>query len=85
MGRKRRRIIKRAPKPLPKIFTCPVCSAFAVTVTHEPGSDKALVQCGSCKKSLEVPWYPAYSEVDAYSKWYDLVVKGEASVEAGKG
>ncbi len=85
MGRRRRRIIKRTPKPLPKIFTCPLCSAVAVTVSHEEGSDKAIVSCGSCKISAEVPWYPAYSAVDAYSKWYDRVIKGEASIEAGKG
>ncbi|MEM1945186.1 MAG: hypothetical protein QW756_05490 [Nitrososphaerota archaeon] len=85
MGRRRRRIIRRAPKPLPKIFTCPLCSAVAVTISHEEGSDKALVVCGSCKASAEVNWYPSYAAVDAYSRWYDQVTKGEAAVEAGQG
>lgn len=56
-----------------------------MTVTHEKRSTTALVACGNCKASAEIPWYPAYSTVDAYTKWYDKVTRGEAAVEAGQG
>ncbi|MCS6768903.1 MAG: hypothetical protein NZ570_00485 [Candidatus Caldarchaeum sp.] len=85
MGRKRRKIIKKTPKPFPNIFSCPLCGAMAVTVKHEKGGDTAQVVCGNCKASADVPWYPAYSVVDAYTKWYDKVSRGEQAVETGQG
>ncbi|MDW8083845.1 MAG: hypothetical protein RMI49_01400 [Candidatus Caldarchaeum sp.] len=85
MGRKRRKIIKRTPRPFPNVFSCPLCGAVAVTVVHERGSDKASVACGNCKATAEVPWFPSYSNVDAYTKWYDIVMRGEKTVEAGQG
>ncbi len=54
-------------------------------VAHEKNSETATVTCGSCNASAEIPWYPAYSEVDAYTKWYDMVTRGEKPVEAGQG
>ncbi len=84
MGRKRRKIIKKTPKPFPKVFACPLCGALAVTVQHEKGSETALVMCGNCKVSSEVLWFPAYSTVDAYTKWYDKALRGEITSESGK-
>ncbi|BAJ50945.1 MAG: transcription elongation factor 1 family protein [Candidatus Caldarchaeum sp.] len=85
MGRKRRKIIKRTPRPFPKVFSCPLCGATAVRVVHEKKSETATVTCGNCNASAEIPWYPAYSEVDVYTKWYDIVTRGEKPVEAGQG
>ncbi|MEM0441019.1 MAG: hypothetical protein QXF45_08105 [Candidatus Caldarchaeum sp.] len=85
MGRKRRKIIKKTPKPFPKVYTCPLCGAVAVTVIHEKGQENATVSCGNCKASADIPWYPSYSTVDAYTKWYDMVTRGEKTVEAGQG
>ncbi|MCS7110397.1 MAG: hypothetical protein NZ956_02880 [Candidatus Caldarchaeum sp.] len=85
MGRKRRKIIKKTARPFPNVYSCPLCGAVAVTVVHEKGSEIASVTCGNCRTSAEVPWYPAYSNVDAYTKWYDLVTRGEKPVEAGEG
>jgi hypothetical protein len=33
----------------------------------------------------EIPWYPAYSTVDAYTKWYDKVTGGGKAVETRQG
>jgi transcription elongation factor Elf1 len=85
MGRKRRKIVKRTPRPFPTVFTCPLCGAMAVTVTHEKRSSTAVVACGSCKASEEITWYPAYSTVDAYTKWYDKVTGGGKAVETRQG
>ncbi|MDJ0270091.1 MAG: hypothetical protein NXY59_06055 [Aigarchaeota archaeon] len=85
MGRRRRKIIKKTPKAPPSIFVCPLCGAQAVSVAHEPEAEVARVTCASCKASTEVKWYPAYTPVDAYSEWYDLVTKGARTVEAGEG
>ncbi len=79
MGRKRRKIIRKQAKPYPKVFICPLCNVQAVTVTLE-GRNIAVVKCGNCGVSHEVPWYRSYMPVDAYSVWYD-VVTGRRSVE----
>ncbi len=79
MGRKRRKIIRKQAKPYPKVFICPLCNVQAVTVTVE-SSKIAVVKCGNCGVSHEVPWYRSYMPVDAYSVWYD-VVTGRRSVE----
>lgn len=79
MGRKRRKIIKKQAKPYPKVYLCPLCNTQAVTVTVE-GRNIAVVKCGNCGVSHEVPWYRSYMPVDAYSVWYD-VVTGRRSPE----
>jgi len=75
MGRRRRKIIKKTVRPPPTIFVCPLCSAQSVTVYHEPNSETAKVTCAACKASAEVQWFPAYTQADAYSEWYDIVTK----------
>ncbi len=83
MGRKRRKIVRRRViKPPPKVFLCPLCNQEAVTVYHEKGSDHAKVSCGNCGVSVEVRWYPAYSAVDAYSEFYDIVTGAKKPIEA---
>ncbi len=84
MGRRRRKIIKKTPKPPPSVFICPLCGKQSVSVVHEPEAEVATVSCANCGASAEVKWYPAYSNVDAYSEWYDIVTRGEA-VKAGEG
>lgn len=81
VGRRRRKIIKKkVVKPPPKIFLCPVCNVEAVTVLHQKGDDYAEVMCTNCKIKVKVRWYPAYSEVDVYSEFYDIVT-GRKKVE----
>lgn len=81
MGRRRRKIVKKKiVKPPPKIFLCPVCNVEAVTILHHKGDDYAEVVCTNCKTKTKVRWYPAYSEVDAYSEFYDIVT-GKKKIE----
>lgn len=79
MGRKRRKIIRKQARPYPKVYICPLCNTQAVTVTVE-NRNIAVVKCGNCGVSHEVPWYRSYMPVDAYSVWYD-VVTGRKSPE----
>ncbi len=78
MGRRRRKIVKKKIiKPPPKIFLCPICNVEAVTVQRIKGEEYAEVSCSNCKAKARVRWYPAYSEVDAYSEFYDIVTGGK--------
>ncbi len=79
MGRKRRKIIRRTARAPPKVFVCPLCGAQAVTVTQVMRF-RAVVSCGKCGVSHEVPWLKSYLPVDAYSTWYDIVT-GRVSPE----
>lgn len=72
MGRKRRKIIRKTVRSPPKVFACPLCGAQAVTVTQKERF-RAVVVCGKCGVSHEVPWLRSYLPVDAYSTWYDIV------------
>jgi transcription elongation factor Elf1 len=81
VGRRRRKIVKKKIiKPPPKIFLCPICSVEAVTVLHQKGEEYAEVFCANCKTKVKIRWYPAYSEVDAYSEFYDIVT-GKKKIE----
>lgn len=82
MGRKRRKIIRRTARAPPKVFACPLCGAQAVTVTQVMRF-RAVVACGNCGVSHEVPWLRSYMPVDAYSTWYDIVT-GRISPEKVK-
>lgn len=79
MGRKRRKIIRRSVRAPPKVFACPLCGAQAVTVTQVQRF-RAVVSCGKCGVSHEVPWLKSYMPIDAYSTWYDIVT-GRVSPE----
>jgi transcription elongation factor Elf1 len=79
MGRKRRKIIRRPPRRIPKVFYCPICNQQSVTVVNVTAYS-AEVSCGSCGTTHTVPWYRSSLPVDAYSTWYD-VVTGRRKVE----
>ncbi len=82
MGRRRRKIVRRrVVKPPPKVFVCPICNQEAVAVYHEEGEEYARVVCASCKASAEVRWYPAYTSVDAYAEFYDIITGAKKVVE----
>ncbi|MEN2974021.1 MAG: hypothetical protein ABDH32_00385 [Candidatus Caldarchaeales archaeon] len=81
VGRRRRKIIKKRPvRPLPKIFVCPLCNVEAVTVHRLKDEEYADVACSNCKTRVRVRWHPSYSEVDAYTEFYDIVT-GAKKVE----
>lgn len=90
MGRKRRKIIKKkVVKPPPKVFLCPICNEEAVTVRREEDGEYAQVVCARCGANARVKWHPAYTSVDAYAEFYDIVTGAkkplEVTVEAGGG
>jgi len=58
-----------------KIFQCPLCNERAVTVIHQKDSDHAIVKCASCGINMDVRWYRAYDNVDAYSEFCDVIMK----------
>ena len=72
MGRKRRKIIRRPPRRIPKVFYCPLCNQQSVTVVNVT-TYSAEVSCGNCGTTHVVPWYRSSMPVDAYSTWYDVV------------
>ncbi len=83
MGRKRRKIIRRPPRRIPKVYYCPLCNQQSVTVVNATAYS-AEVSCGSCGTTHVVPWYRSSLPVDAYSTWYDVVTgrRGAEEVEA---
>ena len=72
MGRKRRKIIRRPPRRIPRVYYCPLCNQQSVTVVNVT-TYSAEVSCGSCGTTHVVPWYRSSVPVDAYSTWYDVV------------
>lgn len=83
MGRKRRKIIKRQPKPFPSIFICPICNQQTVTVS-KVNVNTAVVSCSSCGNELEVPWFRSFMPVDAYSIWYDVLTGRRSREEVAR-
>ena len=77
MGRRRRKIVKVPRKQLPKIFLCPRCGVRSVQVTMDETSNRAVVECGSCKLTGEIIMKPAWAPVDAYALWADKYYKSE--------
>jgi len=77
-GRKRRRkIVKRPPKKIPKVFSCPNCDSRSVTVEIDRRRGVALIQCGMChiQAELEVP--EVFEEVHVFNKFVDLFYEGK--------
>jgi len=81
MGRRRRKIIKKIIRPLPKVFVCPICNEEAVAVYHEEGAEYAKVICANCKASAEVRWFPSYMPVDAYAEFYDIITGAKKPIK----
>lgn len=82
MGRRRRKLIKKkVVKPPPKIFMCPKCNVEAVTVNRIEDEEYVEVRCTNCGVNAKVRWYPAYSFVDAYAEFYDIVTGAKKPIE----
>jgi len=82
MGRRRRRkIVKRVVRTLPKVFPCIVCGRRSVSVNIDRSKGIATVTCSSCGARGEVEVKPYMTIVDAYSLWTDLIYSGRLSTE----
>lgn len=81
--RKRRKVLLRPKKTLPKIFTCPHCGAQLVSVKKT--EDGVLVICGNCGLSHtfgeRVGWMP----VDYYNSFVDLYLEGKIGAPSQSG
>lgn len=77
-GRRRKTVVVRVRRTIPKIFQCPNCGIRAVKVSIE--GTEATVMCGSCglkwhttKKMIEEP-------VDVYNRFVDAFHAGELAL-----
>ncbi|HDI74341.1 MAG: hypothetical protein DRJ52_07300 [Thermoprotei archaeon] len=75
--RKRRKIIRRPKKRIPKIFICPNCGEKSVSVRLDKENMKVTVRCGVCGLTGTFDLTPIYQPVDYYGKFVDKFHTGE--------
>lgn len=73
--RKRRKIIARPRRAIPKIFVCPNCGSQSVNVKRR--DDKYIVICGSCGLYEEFEEHPRWTAVDYYNVFVDHFLEGK--------
>jgi len=72
MGRRRRKVVRRAKTKLPTVFLCPRCGKQSITVEIFPGGERAKVCCISCELIEELDTRPAFREIDVYCQFTDI-------------
>lgn len=77
MGRrKKKKIVKKVARKIPKIFVCPNCGKQSVFVKINKKDNKASVKCTSCNISSEVELRLSEEPVDAYNAFVDAFFSG---------
>ncbi len=83
-GRKRKKVVKKVKKTIPKIFVCPNCGGKSLAISINKDEEKeeriAIVKCGRCNISDTIKVVNIEDIVDAYGKFIDKyygVVKKE--------
>jgi transcription elongation factor Elf1 len=71
-GRKRKKVVKRMRKTIPKIFTCPNCGEKTLSISINREEGKATIRCGRCNIMEDGILVSHIEEpVDAYGKFVD--------------
>ncbi|MEM1804394.1 MAG: hypothetical protein QXI77_00155 [Nanopusillaceae archaeon] len=70
-GRKRKKVVKKVKKTIPKIFACPNCGEKSLSVTIDKENKVAVIKCGKCSISDSVEIASIEDTVDAYGKFID--------------
>ncbi|MFP3137189.1 MAG: hypothetical protein RXP91_00610 [Nitrososphaeria archaeon] len=81
MGRKRRRVIRRVRRTLPKFFRCPRCGSDSVRVIRkeEGESISYTVVCGACGLRMELSGEAVQRKepIDVYNMFVDAFYRGD--------
>ncbi len=78
MGRrKKKKIIKKVKRKIPKIFLCPNCGKQTVFVEINKKENKASVRCASCGISAELQLRLSEEPVDSYNAFVDAYFSGK--------
>ncbi len=75
--RKTRKVIKREPKRLPKVFRCPRCGEQSVVVDLDRQLNQGRIKCGRCQLSAKLPIHSLTQTIDVYAKFLDLFYEGK--------
>lgn len=81
--RRRRKIIQRPRRTIPKIFVCPNCGAQTVNVKRI-GEGRYVVICGTCGLKEEFEEHPRWSAVDYYNAFVDHFLEGKIKPPEGQ-
>lgn len=78
MGRrKRKKIVYRRVRSLPKVFTCPSCGHKTVKAKVSNKEDDVEVKCGHCGVSQKVSKNDLTEPVDAFGDFIDIYYKDQ--------
>lgn len=84
-GRKRKKVVRRIKKSIPKIFSCPNCGEKTLAIEIDREGGVATVKCGRCNINDSVTISMVEQAVDAYGKFIDKYYgggKGDRSEES---
>lgn len=78
MGRrKRKKVVYRPVRRVPKIFTCPSCGHKTMKAKMKHADDKVLIVCGHCNEQQEVSKNELTEPVDAFGTFIDIYYKDQ--------